>query len=201
MTYNTRKISEKVKNLREKFIISLSISIVLMICAIALIIFRRETNVIFASVACIAMLIFIIVRLFLNFHPKVLFSHELVGTNIKEHEFVTSDRRKSFAYRKRIVPYAKENYSGISGNVQRTKPPTNAIVYLRLSNGNVTYIDGLTNAQTDIYEIGDELTRYAGTKYPIITSRAAEKLPCPICGTVNRNTDERCIACGLEILK
>ena len=150
---------------------------------------------------CISALIFIIVRLFLRFRPKVIFSKELRGVNIKEHEFVTSNRRKSYAYRGVIIGGAPNNFSGTVNTSRRTKLPTHAIVYLRLENGDVTYIEGLTSAQTDIYEIGDELFRYPGTKYPIIVGKEVKKQPCPICGTVNKETDTRCITCGLEIIK
>ena len=53
----------------------------------------------------------------------------------------------------------------------------------------------------DIYEDGDILVKYAGTRFPVIVSRDAKKQPCPICGEVNDESREECRVCGLGIVK
>jgi hypothetical protein len=128
----------------------------------------------------------------------VLFSKEITGINIKEHEFAIVNLRPTFSARI-IMP--RRNTSSFANRSRRTKPPTGAIVYLRVADDDVAYIDGLTNAQTDIYEIGDTLYKYPGTRYPIIIGRKTISQPCPLCGTANKESEPECITCGLPITK
>ena len=172
------------------------ISFLITAIAAAIIIIFPEVTVIFVCVLAVVVSVVYTVKTVRRYHPLVLFSKDVRGINIKEHEFVVTNRRMTFSARK-VMP--RVNTSTFTGGKTRTKPPTSAIVYLRLKDGNVTYIDKLFNAQTDIYEIGDTLYKYPGTRFPIILNREVEAMPCPLCGTANKNTEPHCITCGLKI--
>ncbi len=198
MNYSARDISEIVKRRKESFFIRLILSALLIIGAVTVIALFPETTVIFFAVTVIILCIAFIIRTLLRYHPAVLFSKEITGVNVKEHEFAITNLRPTFSAR---VVMPRRKTSSFTGGTKRTKPTTGAIVYLRISDDDIAYIDGLTNAQTDIYEIGDTLYKYPGTKYPIIIGRKASSQPCPLCGTANRDSEPRCITCGLEITK
>ena len=195
MTYNEADITKRISGRRRDFIVKIMISALIILAAALVIMFFPEVTVIFISVAVIILCAVYIIKTLKRYHPLTLFSGEVRGENIKEHEFVVTNRRPTFSAR-RVMPRIKT--STFTGGKTRTKPPTSAIVYLRLENGDVTYIDGLFGAQTDIYEIGDTLYKYPGTRFPIIINREVKAQPCPLCGTANKVTEERCITCGLK---
>lgn len=195
MTYNKADIEKYVKVRKRSFFSRLLCSLLLAAVASAIIAIFPNITLIFICVLVIIFCIVFIIKTFTGYHPTVLFSKEVRGVNIKEHEFAITNRRLTFSSRI-IAP--RRWPSGFTAHKTRTKPRTSAIVYLRLGDGDVTYIDRLTNAQTDVYEIGDPLYKYAGTRFPIILERKVSCQPCPICGTANRNTEQKCINCGLK---
>lgn len=198
MTYSETDIKRRVKGQRRDFLIKILLSALITLIALATIIILPETTVIFVCAAIILFSIIYIFKTLRRYQPKILFSREIKGVNIKEHEFAVTNMRPTFSARL-IMP--KANTKSFTGGRIRTKSPTSAIVYLRLPDGDVTYIDNLTNAQTDIYEIGDTLYKHAGTRFPIILGRKLDSQPCPLCGTANKSIEDSCITCGLKICK
>ena len=195
MTYSEADIIKYVRERKRGFIIkSISWSL-LLLCAAAVCAIIREITAVFIAAAVIIISVIFLIKTLRQYHPKILFSKETCGTNIKEHEFAVTNMRPTFSAR---IVMPRRKTASFAGNKTRTKSPTSAIVYLKLDDENLTYIDGLTNAQTDIYEIGDTLYKYPGTRYPIILGREVKAQPCPICGTANKNTEETCITCGLK---
>ena len=200
MIYNEREIYERTKLRKKNFFLRLTVSLLLTLTDVLILLFFSEKTVVFFCVLFIIALAVFIIKTLLRYDIKVLFSSEIQGINIKEHEFLVTDRRvfrmgsnNPHLSRKRLKT------SEFVGGKRRTKPPTSAIVYLRLSDGSVTFIDGLSNAQTDVYEIGDALYKYPGTKYPIILKREVSSQPCPLCGTANKRGETECITCNLKI--
>ncbi len=198
MTYSEREIKEFVKKRKKSFFLKMIITLVLILTSCAVMIIFPEVTLIFFAVAIITLSVVYLIKTVRRYEPRVLFSKEIMGENIKEHEFVTTDRRLAFGARVIIKPRRRPNT--FASDRRRTKPPTSAIVFLRTEAGAVIYLDGLTGAQTDIYEIGDTLYKYAGTRYPVIAGREVDSQPCPICGTANKKIETRCITCGLDII-
>ena len=196
MTYNESDIMKCIKKRKRDFLIKILCWSLLLVCAAALCAILRDITAIFISVAVIIISVIFLIRALRHYHPRILFSKEIRGTNIKEHEFAVTNMRPTFSAR---IVMPRRKTSAFAGTKVRTKSPTSAIVYLKLESGDLTYIDGLTNAQTDIYEIGDTLYKYPGTRYPIILGREVKIQPCPLCGTANRAAESECITCGLEI--
>ena len=200
MIYNERELSERTKSRKKNFFIRLMISLFLILTDIVILLIFPEKTVVFFCVLFIIALAVFVIKTLLRYDIGILFSSEIQGINIKEHEFLVTDRRvfrmgtnNPHLSRKRLKT------SEFVGGKRRTKPPTSAIVYLRLSDGSVTFIDGLSNAQTDVYEIGDNLYKYPGTRYPIILKREVSAQPCPLCGTANKRGEKECITCNLKI--
>ena len=198
MTYSAEEIKSFVKKRKKELLLRLLISLLILSTAVTTMLVFPDVTIVFFAVAVIIFSTVYIIKTIIKYEPRVLFSREIVGENIKEHEFVVTDRRLAFGARiKAVAPRRK--ISTFTGGRVRTKPPTSAIVYLKVEGGDVIYLDGLTNAQTDIYEIGDTLYKYAGTRYPIIVGKEVSAQPCPICGTANKLIETRCITCGLDI--
>ena len=124
----------------------------------------------------------------------VLFTPEIKGRNIKEYEYAIHGNRQERIYRKGNMPHTFTNKKILPLRL-------NGTVYLKLDDGNIKSISGLYKSHMDIYEDGDILLKYAGTKFPIILSREVKKQPCPICGEVNDETRDVCRSCGLGIIK
>ena len=199
MTYNEEELSRRIKKRKKEFLIKVTISLFLILAITVMLSLFTENTVIFVSVVTIVLSVVFILRTIKRYQPLVLFSKEVRGENIKEHEFVVTDRRVFRFGKSYLITKRRLRASDFAATRTRTKPPTSAIVYLRLSDGNVTFIDGLTNAQADVYEIGDTLYKYPGVRYPIIVGRDVDAQPCPICGTANKRGEEECINCDLKI--
>ncbi len=195
MTYNKDGIAKYVKKRRRDFIFKIVCSLLFVLISSLIIALFPEMTVIFVCVVIIIISVFYAIKTLKRYQPVLLFSEELQGENVKEHEFVVTNRRLSFGGRRSFSRFKPVAYSS---QRSRTKPPTSAIVYIKLPCGDVTYLDGLSGAQTDIYEIGDTLYKYPGTRYPIILNREVKAQPCPICGTANKASEEKCITCGLK---
>ena len=196
MRYCEAEIKRRIAGRRRDFLVKIIAWALLDAAALTAAAIFPETTTVFVCTLTVIISAVFITKTVRRYHPKTLFSGEIKGINIKEHEFVKSNLRPTFSARL-IMPKAKT--SGFAAQRTRTKAPTSAIVYLKLENGDVTYIEHLTNAQTDIYEIGDTLYKYPGTRYPIIIGKESKTLPCPLCGTANKHIEERCLTCGLKI--
>ena len=195
MTYNKEDITKRVKKKQRDFITKAIISFLGIAASSAIAFIFSDVTVVFIGVVAVIGFCVYLFKTVKRYRPAIIFSKEITGINIKEHEFVVTNRRTTFSARRSFYRIRPKTFTG---GKTRTKPPTSAIVYLKLPDGDVTFIDKLTNAQTDEYEIGDTLYKYPGTRYPIIVGRAVKAQPCPICGTANKASEERCITCGLR---
>lgn len=196
MKYNEDLIFRAVRERRRDFLIKAILSLSFMMLGALTIIIFSYTTPIFVAAAVIVIAFVYLFKTVKRYNPKVLFSKGIDGVNVHEHEFVVRNLRPTFSAR---IVMPKRDTSSFTGRKTRTKGMTSAIVYLKLDDERIVFVDGLTNAQTDIYEIGDRLYRYPGTRYPVILNKELEAMPCPLCGTQNKHTEPRCITCGLPI--
>lgn len=198
MKYNEEQIHRYVKEKRRAFLIKSAILLALILISGILIAIFPEVTVIFVCTLVIILSVVYLIKTINRYNPLILFSKEKKGVNVHEHEYVIYT--KGPTYRKMwYVPRLKT--SEFTGGTNRIKTTVGATVYLRLPDGNVIFIDRLFNGQTDIYEIGDTLYKYPGTRFPVVLDRELEAMPCPICGTANKCTEPKCITCGLTIEK
>ena len=194
MTYDIEQISISVDRKRKAFLQQAAVMLAVILCALAVIVTNFNN---YATVTCIVIVIYI-VFLFTKhcrkYDVKSLFSREIKGKNLKEHEYNTYGKATHIAARRVNMPHTYAN---------KKAPPLrlNGTVYLELEDGNIKSISGLYKSHMDIYEYGDVLIKYRGTKFPIVVSREATKQPCPICGEINDSSSERCRICGLRIIK
>ena len=194
MRYDEKEIRQRVKIKQKEFLIAFAT--VLLLIASSFIVFFLDINntVSFISAAFALILLLPLYILLEKEQPRVLFSKKICGTNIKEHEYV-AQKTPRLGIRARIVmPNTRANRKAAHHNIR-------ASVYLRLENGDVYILSALNKAHVDLYNEGDVLLKYSGTRYPIIISRKTKKQPCPICGYINDMESSGCKACGLKIIK
>ena len=198
MKYNEEQIRRCVKERQHAFLVKVTILLALIVaCAIIMAVFP-EVTVIFVCVLVIIVSTVYLIKISNRYRPMILFSKEVKGINVHEHEYVIYTKGPSY---KKMWYVPRLKTSEFTGGTNRIKTTVGATVYLRLPDGKVTFIDHLYNGQTDIYEIGDTLYKYPGTRYPVVLEKELEAMPCPLCGTANKHTEPRCITCGLEIEK
>ena len=139
--------------------------------------------------------IFLLARVIKRFDAATLLKGEIRGKNVKEYEYsINSNVGQAKVYRRTAIPFSFAN--------KKVSPlRLNGTVYLELNDGNITSISGLFKSHMDIYEDGDILLKYAGTRFPIVVSRDVKKQPCPLCGEVNDKSLAECRGCGLGIVK
>ena len=197
--YDLEKLSWIIDARRKKFKLWLALFVAMLIAGVVLFIVGEGDIALYGIIVAVVALV-LFVDLWRRYSPPVLFYREIRGVNIKEHEYVES-ARGGYTVRRGIAVRGGKTYSN-SGNAKSKRPHVRAAyVYVRLENGDVVILDGLNSNHTDIYEIGDEILRPAGARYPIVLSRKIEKQPCPLCGRINSMDDEGCASCGLSILK
>ena len=197
--YDLEKLSWIIERKRNRFKIFLAFYCALLAAGVILFFIEEKTVAFIGAVLVIAAVI-LIVKHIGAYSPSILFSGEKRGINIKEHEYVANIKRGLSG--RAVVAKHVANGGSKSGNARIRRPHVrSAYVYISENNGNVTILDGLTSLQTDVYEIGDELLRPSGSRYPIIVSRDTAKQPCPLCGRINTMDQSKCSSCGLEILK
>lgn len=195
MRYDVYEIARIVALKKKRFLIFTAIYSFLFVSFIVLPLILNNKSLIIAGAAFAAVCIFLEARLFDKFKPKIIFSREMVGVNIKEYEYNLSKGRGKPIYRRFAnLPHTYENAKN---------PPLRlgGTVYLRLEDGNIAEIGGLYKKHIDFYEDGDILFKHGGTKYPEVISRETNEQPCPICGKINEHTLDKCAACGLLIVK
>ncbi len=189
MTYDIEALEIRVKKRRTEFIISATVSIAITLLAAALAIAIDDTTYRFVFAVTALISLFYAVRSVKKYRPVSLFSKEIRGINIEEHEFVTLSRGP-----------VSRSYNIIYPSYTRGRR-IQSRVYIKCDDGSVKFIDGIYKAQTDVYEIGDELCRPSGAVYPIILNRDVDRMPCPDCGRVNSRDESECTTCGLKIVK
>ena len=198
--YDLEKLSWIIDERRKKFKLWISLYAAIFVSGVIVFFAGGEDIALFGVIAVIAA-IFLTVKLWRKYSPGVLFSAEIRGENVKEHEFVQSVRG-GYSMKRGIATRLTVSTHSNSGSAKSKRPHVrSAYVYVRLADGNVVILDGLTSLHTDIYEIGDEIMRPAGARYPIVLSRELEKQPCPLCGRINRMDSDECASCGLSIVK
>lgn len=198
MTYDLEKLSWRVAERKKRFLTVLALYALMAAVGIALLFIDNKT-VVFIGVVVIIVAVFAVSRHISRSRPGYLFSKEQRGINVKEHEYIANAPR-GLSPRRAFMLRAK-TYSNSGNASARTARVRQAYVYLRLDDGNVIILDGLTSLHTDIYEIGDELLRPAGARYPIVIGRDVKNQPCPLCGRINAASELACAGCGLDILK
>ena len=200
MTYDVKELTETVKKRRKNFLIKLSVIIALATLSLVLIFLRLNDTLTFVLIVIEFILLFLLYRLYCKYSPSVLFSREIVGENIMEEEYIGSRQIK---YHGSVRP--KGSRIRLINTGANRKPRTDGSirskVYLKQDGGDVICLSDLYKSNTDVYEFGDRLIKYAGTKYPVVISRASDRQPCPLCGEINSSNDEKCRSCGLKITK
>lgn len=197
MLYDEEKISWIISDRRRAFKIRLTFIASAMLGALVVSIINFTD---YLTVLCLMLefpLMLILARLLRKYDAKVLMRAEVRGKNIKEYEYAvhTSKNGAGRIYRRVNTPLTY-------GNKRASAPMRiNGTVYLELDDGNVTSISGLYKSHMEIYEDGDILVKYAGTRFPVVVSREVKKQPCPICGEVNDKSLDECRVCGLTIVK
>ncbi len=203
MTYNLDEIKRTVYEKRKKFIITLSATLLLMIASLVLILLKISDTLTFVCIVAEFVLFFVIYRTFDVQQPKIIFSKEIRGINIKEDEYISRKvPRNAIKWRQVGGSASPAPIAPNTGANKRREPPNiRSRVYIQLENGNIVTISLLYKSHTELYEEGDTLLKYSGTQFPIITSRNTSKQPCPICGEVNDALSKNCAGCGLSIVQ
>ena len=201
--YDLEKLSWVIAERRKKFKIFLAVYSFVFIFGCILFLLE-DKNVKFSGIILVIVAVALLAKLVRRYSPSVLFSKEKQGILVKEHEYVASVAR-GLSARRTFVRTTAAGHSS-AGNARSKRPHIrSAYVYIKDANGDVIILDGLTSLHTDIYEIGDELLRPSGARYPFIAvganGRKVDKQPCPLCGRINSPNDESCNSCGLSIIK
>ena len=194
MRYNFEEIATRVRVERKKLIIKLSViaSVMLVLLILALLNFKNSVTL-YCSLLELP-LVGCLIGVLKRSDAAVVFSREITGKNIKEHEYAVQNDRQPPIFRRVNVANTFANRKAYPARLKGT-------VYLELENGSITEISGLYKSHVDIYEEGDVLLKPEGAKFPVVTSREVSKKPCPLCGEINDGTRNFCNGCGLEILK
>ena len=194
MTYNLEEIATRVGVKRKSLIIKATVISSVMVVLLVIALINLGNTVTFLCSLTEFPLIGILCAVMKKSHARVIFSPEIVGKNIKEHEYGIQRDASIQVFRRGNMPHTYAN---------RKPHPVrlNGTVFLETQNGNVTQISGLYKSHIDIYEEGDILMKPRGAKFPIVISRDAPKQPCPMCGEVNDGSEDSCRVCGLGIIK
>ena len=177
-----KRVEEKKKSLYKTLILCAS----LVALSVALIIVYPETTVVFLCFVIIIFSLYLAISRLKSSEITVLFSHGVIGKNVKEHEYVTAGTRMT-------------RYGGISYRYIPSRHKGD--VYILRDDGEISVISHLNKVHLDLYEIGDTLTVYPGTKYPTVTGRPTDRNPCPICGNMVNSGEDACSVCGLKTVK
>lgn len=196
--YDLEKLSWRVEARRRKFKILAAVYSVMTAVGLALA-FVNKNQVRMWGFILLGAGVFLFIRLITKYSPLLLFSPDIKGISIKEHEYVAT--KVARAPTGRVTIFRNAGGGSNAGSAKAKRPHVRAAtVYVRLEDGEVATFDGLTSVQTDIYEIGDELLRPSGARYPIILNRDTEKQPCPWCGRINTRESFECGNCRLSII-
>ena len=165
---------------------SFTVGVILILFSIFIGVSFSETTVVFICSFTVIVSLVYLIKFLKKHNPFIIYAKGFRGENIKEHEYVTGGTR--------IYRYGGIRYRY---NPQRHKGD----VYIRLENGEVVVVSHLPKKHLDIFEIGDTLVCYPGTRYPVVEDSEAKEMPCPLCGFVNQRGYENCDSCGLKIMK
>ena len=186
MKYDVDDIKVRVDAAKKRFKITLTICVLLILSAVFISAHFSETTVVFICAAVVIAPFSYFICFIKKHNPIITFSKGFQGENIKEHEYVIGGTR---VYR----------YGGIRYRYHPSRHKGD--VYVRCEDGDIAVVSCLPKKHLDIFEIGDTLECYPGTRYPNVCSRDVTEQPCPVCGFVNRKGVECCENCGLKALK
>ena len=192
--YDSKEIEKLINAKRKNFYIKASVILCVMIASLVLSLIGLNDTITVLGVVAEFPLLYFLVKTWNKSEAKVLLKGEIKGKNIKEIEYGIQNDGQPPIFRWSNTPNTYAN--------RKTHPRRlNGNVYLELDNGSVKEITGLYKSHIDIYEEGDILLKYAGTKYPVVLSRKIDIQPCPICGELNDMSRDACHNCGLGIIK
>ena len=213
MTYDLKELKRIVEIKRKSFLTRFFGLILSTAAFVAVIAFSQNKTHILISGICIFATLILGERLFSKTSPKILFSKEIKGENIKEGEYEIM-KRGSYTVTGLQHRQAGSRTIGTRSGAAPIAPKTRANrkafhknmhfsgeLYLKQADGNIALLTGLYPTHLEIYEEGDVLLKPAGCKFPIVISRDAKRQPCPICGEVNADERNSCAGCSLTILK
>lgn len=206
MNYDFKDLNIKVQKRKKSFICCTVSLLLFSVICILLIAFSDSNEIILISGVALFVIFLLFVKLFEKFNPKVLFSKEIRGENLKESEYEIMKRGSYTGNGMRhkqvgshgTMPYApntRANRKAFHKNMHFSGE-----VYLKSDNGNVHLLSGLYLSHLEIYEEGDILLKPRGCKFPIVTNRYVESQPCPLCGEMNGSERDSCPGCGLKIV-
>ncbi len=203
MTYNCDEIRKRVHEKRKKFILTLTISLLLMAAALVLIFLNISDALTGVCIVSEIVLLFVVYRIFEVQQAGIIFSKEIRGVNIKEDEYISRKATgPALKWRQVGAPASPAPIAPNTGANKRRRPPNiRSKVYIQLENGDIATVSSLYKSHTALYEAGDILLKYPGTQFPIVISRSTDRQPCPICGEVNDNFKKACAQCGLSIVQ
>ena len=186
MKYDIDDIALRVENAKTKFKNTIFVSLFVVFSSIGAAICYPDVTVVFICTAIIIFTMFYLYKFLHKNNPIITFSKGFRGVNIKEHEYVTAGSR--------LTRYGGFSYKYIPSRHKGD-------VYVRCEDDKIVVVAHLPKKHLDIYEIGDTLICYPGTRFPNVEGRDALQMPCPICGYVNSAEDEKCCSCGLKMAK
>ncbi len=186
MKYDIDDVALRVESAKNKFKATVIICALIIAVAALVAIYLPETTVVFLCAATVIGAIAYLCKYLSRNNPVIIFSQGFKGVNVKEHEYVTAGTRFT-------------RYGGISYRYIPSRHKGD--VYVQRDDGEIVVVSHLPKKHLDIYEIGDTLVCYPGTRFPVVDGRDVPEQPCPICGFVNQNGDEKCSSCGLKALK
>lgn len=206
MNYDFKDLNIKVQKRKKSFICGAAFLLLFSVICILLIAFSGSNEIILISGVALFVIFLLFVKLFEKFNPKVLFSKEIRGENLKESEYEIMKRGSYTGNGMRhkqvgshgTMPYApntRANRKAFHKNMHFSGE-----VYLKSDNGNVHLLSGLYLSHLEIYEEGDILLKPRGCKFPVVTNRYVESQPCPLCGEMNGSERDSCPGCGLKIM-
>ncbi len=207
MTYDLNSLCLTVKKNKQGFLTKLFILISLAAICALLIALSCIGEVIILSGGALFVILLLLLKLLDKYNPKILFSGEIKGENIKESEYEIMKRGSYTGNGMRhkqvgghgAMPYApntRANRKAFHKNMH-----FNGEIYLKSDDGGIHLLTGLYGSHLEIYEEGDVLLKPAGCKFPIVINRETERQPCPLCGEVNGEESAMCGGCGLKILR
>ena len=201
--YNTVEIERRVSWLRRRFLLVLGALIILFVLLLLLICFHISDTITTLCLICEVGLVLAVYAFVSKSKPAIIFGKEVVGRNIKEEEYIASlPVGSSLGYRQTGSRGVPQPFApNTRANKRRTPPNVHGEVYIRLDDGSIELVRGLRREHLEMYEDGDILIKYAGTRYPVVISRKSTRQPCPMCGEINDMELELCHGCGLEIIR
>ena len=212
MTYDLNDLNHIIKAKKKSFLVKLSALLISIFAFVSVALFAQNQTLVLISGIGIFVALLLIERLFSRSVPKVLFSKEIIGENIKEDEY---EIMKRGSYKEGKLPHrqvgsrsvgTRSGAAPIAPNTRANKKAFHKSmhfsgeVYLKQSNGNIALISGLYPSHLEIYEEGDILIKPAGARFPIVSSRTLNRQPCPLCGEINGDESTACACCGLKII-